>query len=583
MKVLLPYLKHYWKESWLAPLLKMVEAILELFVPLIVAHIIDEIIPLHNTSLLLKFIVYLFILAGLGLIASLSAQYFSAKSAVGVTKDLSNDLFEKIMSLDKTYQDHYASSTLVTRMSNDTYQVQTALNLFFRLFLRSPFIVFGSLVMAWRIDHQVALYFLGMIVALFIVVGGISYLSIPLNNKVREALDHLVVLTREQIHGARVIRAFARQDDEIAHFEKGTSNLKKRQLDVNNLSILTQPFTYVIVNSLLIVVLWQGGQFVYAGRLTQGALIALTNYLLQILVELVKLTMVIITMNRGLISLRRIGQIMDTSTEDPSLVVDQSLQKDQLIKFDNMTFTYPKASLPALEGINFTIHPGEYIGIIGGTGSGKTTLSQLMSVIYQPTEGHITYQEHYFDLTNKDTLRSSMSVVPQQANLFQGTIRSNLEMANPHANEEDMWRALEHAQAKEFVEKLPDGLDSTVATFGRNFSGGQRQRLTVARALLREVPLVILDDSTSALDYLTEERLIDALRTHYPQTAMVMISQRAFSIQEADQIIVLDNGKQVGLGRHDELMEKSHIYKEIVESQEIKEVDQHESNESINI
>lgn len=578
MKLLLPYLKDYWKESWLAPLLKMAEAILELFVPLIVAHIIDNIIPLQDTSLLFKFLLYLFALAAMGLVASLSAQYFSAKSAVGVTKELSNDLFEKIMALDKTHQDHYSSSTLVTRMSNDTYQVQTALNLFFRLFLRSPFIVFGSLVMAWRIDRQMALYFVVMIIALFIVVGGISYLSVPLNNKVRSALDHLVALTREQIHGARVIRAFARQEDEIDQFEEGTADLKQRQLSVNNLSILTQPLTYVIVNTLLIVVLWQGGHFVYNGHLTQGALIALTNYLLQILVELVKLTMVIMTMNRGLISLRRIDQIMQTPIEDQALSVDDTLDANSLVAIDHMSFTYPKAALPALENIDLTIRPGEYIGVIGGTGSGKTTLTQLISAVYEPTKGRIAYQTKNFDLTNKDTLRASMAVVPQQANLFQGTIRSNLKMAKANASDKEMWQALEHAQAKEFVEKLPKGLDAPVATFGRNYSGGQRQRLTVARALLRNVPLVILDDSTSALDYLTEANLIQALRTHYPETAMMMISQRAFSIQEADQILVLDNGQQVGLGRHEELVKECQIYREIVESQEVKEVDQDGTN-----
>lgn len=587
MKNMLEFFKGYRISALLGPFFKLTEAILELLVPMIVAFIIDDAIPTGSISNTYRYIGMMFILGITGLIVSLSGQYFSAKAAVGFTKNLSEKLYKKIILLSKEERDILTPSSLVTRMTSDVNQIQTGLNLVFRLILRAPLIVFGSLVMAMMIDLRMTLYFLGMIIILFIIVGGIMYFSNPLFNQIRKDTDRLVTLTREQVQGIRVIRAYHQEDREIAQFEKNNKILTEDLLQAGYLNVLTNPLTYIIVNTTLILIIWQGGHFVFEGTLSQGQLVALINYLLQILVELVKLAGFVVMMNKANASANRINDVLNQSVESQDVtnssysvgektLFNHKIKSNSVLIFDGVSFVYPESAAPAVTEIDFVINQGEFVGLIGGTGSGKTTLIQLITQTYQPTTGSVSFNPKLFDVSSKQALRDQIAVVPGLVSLFKGTIRSNLLMGFKDASEEDMWKALECAQAAEFVREKEGQLDAPVVAFGRNFSGGQRQRLTIARALIKPAKILIFDDSTSALDFVTEANFQNALKENYSDRTIIMVSQRTRSLEKADQIIVLDQGLQVGLGTHNELLRTNDIYREIYESQQIKEVNSDE-------
>lgn len=578
MKQLLKYFKHYKWASFFGPTFKLVEALLELSVPMLVAAIIDQAIPSGEMNQVLRYIAIMFGVAVLGMAFSLTAQYCSAKAAVGFTKELGSALFHHIIHLPKKEQDSVSSSSLVTRMTSDLFQIQAGLNLFFRLFLRSPFVVAGSFIMAVNIDRRMTLYFLGMIVLLTIVVVGVLYLSTPLHKTIREDLDQLVTLTREQIQGIRVIRAFRQEDKEIKSFRQQNKRLADNQIKVGRLNVLTGPLTYVIVNVTLILVIWQGGFYINAGSLTQGQLVALVNYLLAILIELVKIAHFVMQLNRGLSSARRVVEVMEREVESEEFehttaaeFSKQAFAEDIALMFNDVSYTYPEANEPSLRNLDFVIQAGDFVGVTGSTGSGKTTLISLITKSYDPTTGQVNFNPQLFDVTTRRHLRERVSVVPQRATLFHGTIRSNLLQGKPDATDAEMWQALDASQASEFVRNQAKGLDAPVEAFGRNFSGGQRQRLTIARALIKPAQILILDAATSALDYVTEANFQRVLHEQYQHLTVIMVSERTHSIQAADQIIVLDEGRQIGLGSHAELLENNNIYREIYNSQQVLE------------
>lgn len=575
MKRLLQYFKGYQKESILGPVFKLCEALLELTVPMIVARVIDEAIPSGETSQVLRYIFLMIVVGLVGFILAITAQYYSAKAAVGFTRQLNNDLFKKIMALPQAEVDKNSPASLVNRMTSDTFQMQTGVNIFFRLFLRSPFIVIGSLVMAMQIESRVALIFTTMIILLFVVVGGILKLTSPMFTNVRKRLDHLVQLTRQQVKGMRVIRAFRQEAREIEEFKSTNQHLNHEQLKAANGSVLTNPLTYVIVNICLVLIIWQGSQWVNVGSLTQGGLVALVNYLLQILVELIKLTMVISTMNKAMTSAKRVVEVFNLEDEATTFEQNAVTNPQSLYEFNQVQFYYPNTQAPALEQLNFTINKGDFFGIIGSTGSGKSTLIELLTKNYDPTVGQISVNSQLLKTDTRSELRESIALVPQLATLFKGTVRSNLLLANPDASEEAMWQALKVAQADGFI-KEKNGLDTKVEAFGRNFSGGQRQRLTLARALVKEAEIYIFDDSTSALDYLTEANFQKALQEHFADKTIIMISQRPHSVLKANQILVLNEGKQIGLGTHAQLLVECPIYREIDQSQKVAEVKEDE-------
>lgn len=569
MRVLLKFFKGYRLPSVLGPLFKLIEALLELTVPLFVATIIDKAIPSQNQTLVLQQIGWLFLIAVLGLLFADTAQYFSAKAAVGFTRQMNQALFNKMMYLGQDQIDTQSPASLINRLSSDSLQVQSGINTFFRLFLRSPFIVIGSMLMAMSISARVTTIFLVMIISLFVVVGLLSRLSNPYFVKVRQNFDKLVQLARQQVQGIRVIRAFNRQADELDEFSQANQDLFNNNLRANNWATMSGPVTYVIVNTALIIILWQGGSWVHLGNIEQGQLVALVNYLLAILVELVKLAMVVATLTKTYNSAQRISQVFHLQEEGAELSLDQVGDGPALLEAKDLSFTYPLAKGPVLSNLNFSILPGEFIGLIGSTGSGKSSLIALFLQAYQISQGHLTYHTDYFHTQDKDSLRQSIAWVPQKARLFKGTVASNLRLANPNASEADMWRALDHAQASEFLREK-EGLDTPVQAFGNNFSGGQRQRLTIARALVKPAQLYIFDDSTSALDYLTEAKFHQALRDHYQDKTILMVSQRTHSVQEADKILVLEAGQQMGWGRHQELLQTVEVYREIHESQRVR-------------
>lgn len=572
MKILAKYFKGYYLPSFLGPLFKLIEALLELAIPMIVAYIIDQAIPSGQQSQVLVGIGWMFGLAFLGLIFADSAQYLSAKAAVGFTKQMSQDLFEKILNLSPKDILELSSSSLINRVTADCLQVQSGLNMFFRLFLRSPFIVIGAFLMAMNISSRVTWIFLGMIVALFLAVGLVIRLSNPKFIEVRDKLDHLVLLARQQVKGVRVIRAFGRQASEEDEFFNVNHSLYEVNLQANNLSILSSPFTYVIVNLSLIIILWQGGGWVDTGHIGQGALVALVNYLLSILVELVKLAMVVSTVIKTYTSANRISKVLALEDESSDFEYLPVENEANLIEAENLVFGFDRDAQPVLKNLNFSIEAGTFMGIIGSTGSGKSVLIDLLMKNYDPSGGVLKNNPHRMDLKSRKTLRKMMSLVPQKASLFKGTIRSNLLLANPQASDQEMWHALEVAQASAFVEEK-GGLEASVTAFGRNFSGGQRQRLTLARALLKPAEIYIFDDSTSALDYLTETAFQKALKEHYGHKTLVMVSQRTGSVKDADRILVLEAGEQVGFDRHEMLLQTCSVYQEIHESQEVKEVE----------
>ena len=574
MKDLLKYFRNYKKESILGPFFKLLEATFELLVPLLIAHLVDQLIPRQDQGGIFGLVGLLFVFAGFGVLVAITAQYFSSKAAVGYTKELTNDLYEKILSLSKEQRDRLTTSSLVTRLTSDTYQIQTGINLFLRLFLRAPIVVFGSIFMAFTISPQLTLWFIGMVALLTLIIVLMSRLVNPLYARIRKITDRMVTITRQQLQGMRVIRAFGQAAHEEEEFNEVNQDYTKWQLVVSKWSSLISPLTFLVVNGTLICILWQGQASIQMGTLSQGMMVALVNYLLQILTELLKLAMLVISLNQSYIAAGRIVQVFDEKSEELDQELDDvSVSDPQLaLQIQDLVFTYPLAAKPSLEGIHLSINKGQTLGIIGGTGAGKSTLVQLLGHLYEASKGSLTI---FKDGENPKTLRQWrdwVAVVPQKAELFKGSIRSNLTLGlNEEPNEEQLWWALGVAQAADFVREKEGGLEAPVEAFGRNFSGGQRQRLTIARAVLRQAPFLVLDDSTSALDYLTEARLLQALKEELTETSLILISQRTNSLRSAEQILVLDKGRQVGLGSHEELVATNPLYQEIHFSQQKRE------------
>ncbi|MGQ7446657.1 ABC transporter ATP-binding protein [Streptococcus suis] len=578
MKFLSRYFKDYIKESILGPVFKLLEACFELLVPLIIAYIVDTIIPNGSQGNLVAMLFLLVGLACIGIIVSLIAQYYSAKAAVGVTKELTNDLYQKVLSLPKSSRDILSSSSLLTRLTSDTLQIQTGINTFLRLFLRAPIVVFGSLIMAFYINPSLSAYFLGMIILLIFIVTVISVMTSRIYQSMRKELDGLVGQVRETVTGWRVIRAFGQREREIKTFQGINQRYKKQQLEAGFWSSLLSPLTFLVVNGTLLILIWQGNIAISHNLLEQGMLVALINYLLQILVELVKMIMVVSTLNQTYISAQRIQEVFEQESEDvqADLPVVNSRDKDLVFSIHDLTFAYPNSAEESLSGIDFELRKGQFMGIIGGTGSGKSTLVDLLQALYSLPTNQLSIYIDGQSPKNLKEWRQQIAIVPQQAQLFAGTIRSNLSLGLESVSDNDLWAALEIAQAKSFIEDK-GGLDSPVEAFGKNFSGGQRQRLTIARAVLQKAPILILDDATSALDYLTESRLLVAIRQELPGQNLIMVSQRTNSLRTADQILVLEQGRQVGLGCHEDLLRSSTIYQEIHQSQQQGEEDSYET------
>lgn len=578
MKKLLVYLKDYKKESILGPLFKLLEATFELIVPLVMAAIIDTGVATGDKSYIMKMCMVLVLLAVIGLTCSITAQYFAAKAAVGFATKLRHALFAHIERLSFTEMDTVGTATLITRMTSDVNQVQNGVNLVLRLFLRSPFIVFGAMVMAFTIDVKAALVFVVTIPLLSIIVFGIMLISIPLYKKVQSALDKVLGITRENLTGSRVIRAFNKEDDETVHFNENNDLLTRAQIYVGKISALMNPLTYVIINGAIVVLVWTGAVRVDNGYITQGEVVALINYMSQILVELVKLANLIININKSIACGNRIQSIfeMQPSITDGSGqkvdkvrtdTADRSEEAEYAVEFSHVGLTYAGAGDESLTDIDFKVKKGETIGIIGGTGSGKSSVVNLIPRFYDVTSGFIKVDGKDVKDYPLEELRGKIGTVLQKAVLFHGTIRENLKWGNPDATEEDLNRAITVAQAKEFVDNKEGRLDFEIEQGGKNLSGGQRQRLTIARAVVKKPEILILDDSASALDFATDAALRKAIREMEGETTVFIVSQRAASIQHADRIVVLDDGKIVGLGTSEELLESCEVYQEIYNSQ----------------
>ena len=573
MKRLMMYLKDYKKESILAPLFKLLEAFFELMVPLVMANIIDYGISNRNMGYIGKMGLVLLLLGVVGLASSITAQFFAAKAAVGVSTKLRQALFDHIEDLSFTDIDKAGTSTMITRMTSDVNQVQSGINMTLRLFLRSPIIVFGAMIMAFTIDVKCALIFVVAIPLLSIVVFGIILSTIPMYKKVQSRLDQVLGITRENLTGVRVIRAFHQEAKEEERFRENNEALSAMQIFVGKISACMNPVTYVIVNGAIIALIYTGAVQVNIGNLSQGEVVAIINYMNQILVELVKLANLIVTMTKALACAERVASVFDIGADAAYVGAQNQKLADKVDKsapfldFKHVSLTYQGAGAPTLQDMNFTVNRGDTVGIIGGTGSGKTSLVNLIPGFYPATEGEILLEGRDIRTMSDEELRGRIGVVPQKAVLFKGTIRSNLQWGKPDATEEEMWKALELAQASEVVDGKPGKLDATVAQNGKNFSGGQRQRLTIARALVREPEILILDDSASALDYATDAKLRAALRTLEDKTTTFIVSQRASTIRHADKIIVLDDGEIAGVGTHDELLKDCTIYQEIYYSQ----------------
>lgn len=582
MKRLFVFLKDYKKETVLAPLFKLLEACFELFVPLVIASIIDKGIPGGDMNYILKMGVCLLALGIVGLVSSITAQFFAARAAVGFATKLRQALFEHIQGLNFTNIDKAGTSTLITRMTADVNQCQNGVNMVLRLFLRSPIIVFGAMIMAFTIDVKSAIIFVVAIPVLAIVVFGIMVITMPLYRKVQSGLDNVLGTTRENLTGVRVIRAFHQEGREEERFRKQNSLLTEAQMHVGKISACMNPITYVVVNAAIIALIYTGAVQVNIGNLTQGDVVAIINYMSQILVELVKLANLIVLVTKAVASADRVAAVFEiTNAEEAVKAVTESKDtgKDSSIpylEFDHVSLTYEGAGDETLTDINFTVEKGETIGIIGGTGSGKTSLVNLIPGFYPASKGVIRLEGRDVRTIEEDELRERMGIVPQKAVLFKGTVRSNLQWGNAEATEEEMWQAIDLAQAREVVEGKEGKLDAEIAQNGKNLSGGQRQRLTIARALVRKPDILILDDSASALDYATDAKLRAALKT-IKDTTTFIVSQRASSIMHADKIIVLDDGEMAGLGTHEELLTGCEVYQEIYYSQypEERKVQQH--------
>ena len=571
MNKMLDYLNGYKRESVLAPLFKMLEASFDLFVPLVMADIVNVGIAAHDFHYILMRCGILLLLAIIGLACSLTAQYFSAKASVGYSTALRHALFAHIQTLSFTEMDTLGTSTLITRMTSDLNQVQSGLNLFLRLFLRSPFVVFGAMIMAFTVNVRAALIFVVAIPLLSVVVFGVMVVTRPLYKTVQTRLDRVLGLTRENLTGARVVRAFDKEQTEVNRFEDANALLTQMQLHVGHISALMNPLTYVIINLAIVALLYVGSVQIHVGGMASGDVIALVNYMNQILVELVKLANLIVQVSKALACAGRVQAVLDTK---PGMRFPQEVpgeapaeKQNDAVRFDHVGLTYAGAGAPSLTDISFTAEKGQTIGVIGGTGSGKSSLVSLIPRFYDATEGSVEIFGHPVQNYPREELRGKVSVVMQKAQLFGGTIRSNLLWGNQNASDADLWAALETAQAAEFVHSKPLGLDEPVEQGGRNLSGGQKQRLTIARALVSKPEILILDDSASALDYATDAALRKALAALPGSMTVFIVSQRAASLQHADQILVLDDGHLVGLGTHAELLASCPVYEEIYASQ----------------
>ena len=570
MKKLLKYMKSYRLEAILGPLFKLLEAIFELIVPLIVARIVNVgINEGAGLSYILKMCLIMIGLGVVGLACSITAQYFSAKAAVGFSSTLRHELFVKAQSLSYKEIDELGTATMITRMTNDVNQVQNGVNLFLRLFLRSPFVVFGALIMAFIVDAKVAIIFAVVILVLSIIIFTILLVSQPKYKVVQKQLDGVLKSTRENLNGVRVIRAFNKEEREKEEFNEKITNLRKSQKKVGYISSLMNPLTYAIINVGIIGILYLGGSRVESGVIIQGDVLALYNYMLQILTELIKLANLVITISKSLASADRIAKTLDMES---SLVRSEETKKENMpfVEFDHVSMKY-NSNEESLSNVNFVANRGESIGVIGGTGSGKTTLINLLAHLYDVSSGAIYIDGRNVTSISDEELHHIIGIVPQKAVLFKGTIRSNMCLRKEEASEEEILEALTVAQAKDFVLKKENGIDAVVEQEGKNFSGGQRQRLTIARALVGNPSIVILDDSASALDFLTDLNLRKALKTLKNNPLVFIISQRTSSIAHCDKIIVLDDGKVVGIGKHDELLNNCEVYKEIYDSQFKKE------------
>lgn len=568
---LLPYLKDYRKESITGPLFKLLEACFELLVPVVMARIIDVGIKNGDTAYILKMCGLMIALGALGLACSLTAQFFAAKAAVGFATALREDMFAHINALSYTELDQAGTSTLVTRITNDINQVQTGVNLVLRLFLRSPFIVAGAVFMAFTIDSGLAWIFVVIIPVLSAVIYGIMLVSIPLYKKVQKKLDRVLLLTRENLSGVRVIRAFSGQEDEKKEFEENADGLKSLQLFVGKVSAFLNPVTYIIVNAGIIAVLWLGGRTVYEGSITQGQLIALISYMTQILIALVAMSDLIISATKGFASAARLNDVFDLKPDMAEGTGAREVKGEERVRFARVGFTYAGAREEALSDLDFSVKKGETVGIIGGTGSGKSTLVNLIPRFYDATRGAVLVDGVNVREYTYAQLREKIGVVPQSAVLFSGTIRENIRWGKKDASDEEILRALDIAQAREFVSEKPEGLDTVIAQGGKNLSGGQRQRLTIARALVGMPEILILDDSASALDFATDARLREAIAGLPGDMTVFIVSQRAASIRRADKIVVLDDGEVAGIGTHEALLKDCRVYREICLSQLSKE------------
>lgn len=569
MRKLIYYLKDYKKESILAPLFKMLEALFELFVPIVMAKVIDVGIPLGDKNYIIRMCLVMILLGIIGLACSITAQYFSAKAASGFATKLRHSLFEHIQSLSFTEMDTIGTSTLITRMTSDINQVQNGVNMFLRLFMRSPFIVFGAMVMAFTIDVKAALIFVVAIPVLSVVVFGIMYASIPLYKKVQSRLDTVLGITRENLTGVRVIRAFHKEENETEKFEDANNSLASLQIFVGKISALMNPMTYVIVNLAIAALVWTGGIRVNTGIITQGEVVALINYMSQVLVELIKLANLIVLINKAIACGNRVQSVFEikSSMDETENPVSPDKKTDYAVEFNHVCLRYGKSDVDSLTDIDFNVKRGETIGIIGGTGSGKSSVVNMIPRFYDACEGEVLVDGINVKDYAINDLRQKIGIVMQKAVLFKGTIRDNLLWGNETASEEDIYEALKVSQALEVVEGKKNGLDSEVAQGGKNFSGGQKQRLTIARALVRKPEILILDDSASALDYATDAALRKAIREMDNSPTVFIVSQRASSIQYADKIIVLDDGKIAGIGTHQELIDNCGVYQEIYYSQ----------------
>ena len=569
MKHLRPYMKKYKLQSILAPAFKMLEAAFDLTVPLLVARIIDEGVAVGNTQVIWSNFALMLLMALLGLSCSFTAQFFAAKAAIGSAAGLRRDLLAHIQDLSFTELDTIGTSTLITRMTSDINQVQNGINMVLRLFLRSPFIVFGAMVMVFTLNTQLALIFVGAIAILFVIVFGMMRITNPKYKALQKNLDGVTAATRENLNGVRVIRAFGREETQVREFGQINEKLAESQLKVGRISAMLNPLTYVVVNAAIIAVLWFGAVKVEGGLLLRGDLVAMINYIGQILIELVKLANLIVLLSKAMASLGRVEQILDTKSTMTFSGNQTGTDTKNILEFQDVSLRYQGTGAESISGISFCLQKGQTLGIIGGTGSGKSTLVSMIPRFYDATEGQVLLKGAPIDQLREDVLRKSVAIVQQKATLFAGTIRSNLLWGDKNATDEELWKALETAQAADFVREK--GLDAAVEQGGRNLSGGQKQRLTIARALLCKPDILILDDSASALDYATDAALRAAIKALPGEMTVIIVSQRTASIQHADQILVLDDGLLVGKGTHETLLESCTVYREIYESQFRKE------------